>query len=391
MGKRKTSQTTTCEPPVPRRPRGLKLPVAPAPAAPHQPIPDYHLQPTPRSPATANYPWEKFSDEKLLDMRICDLQLDIEKSMMVRMRNQLYGELERRGLRLRPHFWLSDEWFVPDGVPGIAIPFYMAHPRLMRLERKQMLEVEGGAQAWCMRILRHEAGHAIDIAYRMNRRKRYREMFGRYSDPYPEYYRPKPRSKNFVLHLEPWYAQSHPAEDFAETFAVWLQSKSKTRWQKEYRGWKALEKIRFVDELMEGQVGVKPPVASRAKIDPVHRMKHTLREHYQDRHARYDINYPTSFDQDLKKLFAQPSQTRKIKKAATFLQRHREEFCRGVAEWTGEYRYNINQVIRVMIERCRAMDLRIAVPEEELKRDTLMMLTVHTMNYLYRGNHRVAL
>ena len=252
MGKRKTSQPTTCEPALPRRPRGLKLPVAPAPTPPHQPIPDYHFQQPPRSAPTASYPWEKFGDEKLLDMRICDLQLDIEKSMMVRMRQKLYGELDCRGLRLRPHFWLSDEWFVPDGVPGIAIPFYMAHPRLMRLERKQMLEAEGGTQAWCMRILRHEAGHAIDIAYRMNRRKRYRETFGRYSDPYPEYYRPKPRSKNFVLHLEPWYAQSHPAEDFAETFAVWLQSKSKTRWQKEYKGWKALEKIRFVDELMEG-------------------------------------------------------------------------------------------------------------------------------------------
>ena len=24
------------------------------------------------------------------------------------------------------------------------------------------------------------------------------------------------------MHLDPWYAQSHPDEDFAETFAVWL-------------------------------------------------------------------------------------------------------------------------------------------------------------------------
>ena len=122
----------------------------------------------------------------------------------------------------------------------------MAHPRLMRLERNQMLEVEGGTKTWCMRILRHEAGHAIDTAYRLHRRKSYKSTFGNYSDPYPEYYRPKPRSKKFVMHLEPWYAQSHPAEDFAETFAVWLMPRS--RWRKKYEGWTALKKVELVDD-----------------------------------------------------------------------------------------------------------------------------------------------
>ena len=253
------------------------------------------------------------------------------------MRDQLYGDLAQRNLRIKPHVWLSDEWFVPDGVPGIAIPFYMASPRLMRLERKQMLEVEGGSKPWCMRILRHEAGHAIDIAFRLHRRKKYREVFGRYSDPYPEFYRPKPRSKNYVQHLEPWYAQSHPAEDFAETFAVWLQSKTKRQWQQHYEGWKALEKIAYIDELMKDIAGKKPPVQSRVKIDPVHKLKQTLRTHYEERHARYDINYPTSFDQDLKKLFAQPAKTRRNKTAAAFLGRNRKKFCREVAQWTGEY------------------------------------------------------
>jgi hypothetical protein len=336
--------------------------------------------------------WVRYSDERLLQQRICDLNVDLDSNPNLRqMTQQLYGELEAKGLAIKPHVWLSDEWFVPDGIPGIAIPFYMAHPRLMRLERKQMLEVEGGTRPWCMRILRHEAGHAIDIAFRLHRRKRYREVFGRYSDPYPEYYRPKPRSKNYVQHLEPWYAQSHPAEDFAETFAVWLQSKSKRQWQQRYEGWKALEKITFVDELMASLVGVSPPVKSRVKVDPVHKLKTTLRSHYEDRHARYDINYPTSFDQDLKRLFAQPAESRRNKTAAAYLERNRQKFCGEVAQWTGEYRYNINQVVRVMIDRCRAMDLRVPADDRELTRDTLLMLTVHTMNYLYRGNHRVAL
>ncbi len=336
--------------------------------------------------------WIRFGDQRLLDQRICDLGVSVDSNpSLVRMRDQLYGELGSRGLKIRPHMWLSDEWFVPDGVPGIAVPFYMAHSRLMRLERKQMLEVEGGTKPWCMRILRHEAGHAIDIAFRLHRRKKYREIFGRYNDPYPEYYRPKPRSKNYVQHLEPWYAQSHPAEDFAETFAVWLGSKNKRQLETRYAGWKALEKINFVDQLMAEISDRKPAVTTRTKVDPVHRLKQTLRNHYEDRHARYDINYPTSFDQDLKKLFTQTAKTRRTKTAAAFLERNRQKLCREVAQWTGEYQYNINQVIRVMIERCRAMDLRIPEQDDKLQRDTLLMLTVHTMNYLYRGNHRVAL
>ena len=332
--------------------------------------------------------WVKFSDEKLLDLRICDLELKLEDTAMVEYRDRLYAELKDRNLRVRPHCWLSDDWFSPDDVPGIAIPFYMAHRRLMRLERSQMLEVEGGTKEWCMRIMRHEAGHSIDTAFRLHRRKGYKAMFGNYSDPYPETYRPRPRSKKFVLHLEPWYAQSHPAEDFAETFAVWLKPKS--RWRKEYDGWAALKKIEFVDQLMERIGGQRPKQTSRAKIDPVHRINKTLREHYAERHALYSLNAPSVFDPDLKKLFTTERPASGSKTAAAFLQKNRVDLCKTIARWTGEYRYNINQVIREMIERCRLMKLYVAGDESDIKQDLLLMMTVHTMNYLHAG-HRVAL
>jgi hypothetical protein len=121
----------------------------------------------PRSPAQG---WASLRDEKLLDIRLCDLRVGIEGTSLEERIARLHRELEARGLRFRPHAWLSDEWFSPDGVPGIAIPFYLAHPRLARLERRQVGEVEGGTAAWCMKILRHEAGHAIDTAYRLHRR-----------------------------------------------------------------------------------------------------------------------------------------------------------------------------------------------------------------------------
>jgi hypothetical protein len=156
---------------------------------------------------------------------------------------QLRAELEERGLRFPLHFYISDEWFTPDGATAIAVPFYLAHPRLEKLEETQMFEVEGGEHEWGMRILRHEAGHAIDNAYKLRTRRARRETFGLPSRAYPEFYTPRPYSKSFVLHLDAWYAQSHPDEISQETFAVWLTPNSE--WAQRYKGWRALQQARI--------------------------------------------------------------------------------------------------------------------------------------------------
>jgi hypothetical protein len=179
------------------------------------------------------------SDDEILDLQFRELDLHIEGTELAARIDELYRELEARTLVFRPHFWLSDEWFTPDGIAGVAIPFYLAHPRLAKLELAQMLEVEGGDPASCMRILRHEAGHAIDNAFHLRRRRVRRALFGSSSEPYPESYTPKPYSKNFVLHLDSWYAQSHPDEDFAETFAVWLTPDAE--WRQRYHDWPAVK------------------------------------------------------------------------------------------------------------------------------------------------------
>ena len=195
------------------------------------------------------FPWYRLTDEHLLDLRICDLALKIKGSFFEPNIKRLYSELNERGIRFKPHVWLSEEWFSPDGVPGIAIPFYLAHPRLMKLERKQMLEIEGGTDTECMRILRHEAGHALDTAFRLHFKRQWRELFGSFAKRYPDFYKPKPKSRKYVLHLPAWYGQAHPAEDFAETFAVWLTPRS--RWRRRYKGWPALQKLEYIDDLMQ--------------------------------------------------------------------------------------------------------------------------------------------
>src|SRR2546426_10209184 len=120
----------------------------------------------PRKPAD----WAGLSDDKLLDVRMCDLGLTIEGTDLEQRIAQLSAELDARGLVFRPHYWLADEWFTPDGVPGIAIPFYLAHPRLARLELAQMPEAGGGDPESCLRIPRHETGHALANAYSLPRR-----------------------------------------------------------------------------------------------------------------------------------------------------------------------------------------------------------------------------
>jgi len=333
--------------------------------------------------------WARLCDEELLDLRICDLGLQIEGTPLERRILRLHEELQTRRLRFRPHFWLSDEWFSPDGVPGIAVPFYLAHPRLARLERKQVLDVEGGTKEWCMRILRHEAGHAIDTAYCLHRRRRWREMFGKYSEPYPECYSPKPYSKSYVQHLDQWYAQSHPAEDFAETFAVWLKPRS--GWRTYYRGWPALKKLEYIDRLMAEIRDTKPRVVTRRRVLPLREISKTLRTHYKEKRDRYGLDYPNVDDRNLRRLFSDAPEHASRPSAAAFLRRVGPELRRAIAHWTGQYQYTINQVLEEMIDRCRELDLHLDRRQDQAKRDTLVMLTVQTMNYLHGGHHRMAL
>ena len=334
--------------------------------------------------------WSRWSDDKLLDVRICDLGVTIEGTHLDRRITELNNELDVRGIGFRAHFWLSDEWFTPDGVPGVAIPFYLAHPRLTRLEMSQMLEVEGGTKAWAMRILRHEVGHAIDHAYQLQRKRRRQKLFGKSSMEYPEYYTPKPYSKSFVLHLDPWYAQSHPDEDFAETFAVWLTPHS--MWRKRYADWPtALKKLEYMDELMRDTTKREPVETSRRVVDPVSRLKKTLRQHYRRKRKHYGLDYPDFYERDLRKLFTDAPEFAENMPAARFLTRNGREVRRLVGSWTGTYQYTIDQVLEDMIARCDELNLRLRSSEERAKMDFIVLLTVQTMNYLHGGRHRVAL
>jgi hypothetical protein len=332
--------------------------------------------------------WADLDDEQLLDVRLADLPLAIEGSLAERTA-QLRMELDESGLRFPLHFYLSDEWFTPDGTAAIAIPFYLAHPRLAKLEEAQMLEVEGGEYEWCMRILRHEAGHAIDNAFRLRLRRQRRRIFGLPTAPYPDFYTPRPYSKSFVLHLDSWYAQSHPDEDFAETFAVWLTPTSE--WRQRYAGWPALKKLECLDELMASVRRRAPLVTSHEEVDPLRRLRRTLRQHYRNKRRYYGVDYPHFYDRDLRRLFSEAPEYAGNPTAAQFLERIRRPTRRLVSGWTGIYQYTIDKVFEDMISRCRELKLRLAVPEDRARQEFAVLLTVQAMTYLHSGGHRVFL
>lgn len=297
------------------------------------------------------------SDDELLEMRICDLQLKIAGTELESRIQTFNTELAAKGISFKPLCYLGDEWFCPEGCATIAIPFYLAHPRLKRLEEKMMMEVEGGTEAWCMSLLRHEMGHVLNHTYLLQKERRWQKLFGPPSLEYSDSFRARPYSKRFVRHLEGWYAQSHPEEDFAETVAIWLTPD--LDWKQQYKDWKALEKLEYVDATMGKLAGKPPLVFSKTKMSEASRLRSRLALYYRRRRRAYAQEFPDFFDADLKTLFIEASASANAERASTFLRRSAKPILNAVSAWTGEPKFTLNRLLRALAERCSELDLRL--------------------------------
>jgi hypothetical protein len=327
----------------------------------------------------------RLGDEALLDLRLCDLDLRIEGTWLEERIERAQDELAARGLRLRPPYWLSDEWFCPHGAPGIAIPFSLAHPRLMRLERRLLGRVEGGTRPECLRILRHELGHAILYAFRLQRTRRFAEVFGRAGAPYPKSYRPDPTSRGFVRYLDHWYAQSHPLEDFAETFAAWLDPRS--AWRRRYAGWPALAKLECVDAWMEDLTGRTPPRHDRRPVDPIRDNRMSLRDHFHLRRAHYGEPFPAHFDAALRRAFRGGAGDPPVGAVLRGVRARIVE--RTVSRFPGE-EYTVDLVLRELTGRAQALGLR-ARRSKEVRRAFERLLLACTRRRLREIRERIAM
>jgi hypothetical protein len=331
--------------------------------------------------ARKQFAWASLPDEQLLQLRLRDLKVKVEGTWLEECLNTLHEELKQRELRVRPHAWISSEWFSPDSTPGIAFPFFLAHPRLMQLEKKKIFDVEGGTWSECMGILRHEAGHVVQHAYQLHRRRRWQQLFGPSSKRYPRYYRPNPASRNFVQHLRLWYAQSHPDEDFAETFAVWLRPRS--NWRVRYAGWPVLKKLEFVDDLMAEIANQRPLLTRRERVEPLSQLTVTLAEHYRKKLALYAFDTPKTYDRDLQRLFSADPRHYRSQAASAFIRHNRARIRELVSKWTGEYQLTLDAILDDMMVRCRELDLRAVGSERKLMMEFTVLLTAKTVHALF--------
>jgi hypothetical protein len=330
--------------------------------------------------------WTSLTDEQLLERRISKLGLKLEGSGLEPLIKQLHDELAAKGLAFHPPCHIGDEWFVPVGIPAIFIPFFLVHERLRALEKTMMLEVEGGTPDSFMRLIRHEAAHAYSYAYYLPRKKKWQAAFGKTSrDQTPDVYHPQPFSRSYVVNLEDWYAQSHPDEDFAETFAVWLMPEAD--WRKRYTGWKALQKLEYVDELMRSIAG-KPPVHMPeyrpAEYDCLNQK---LKTYYARKRKLYEDTYPDFYDADLRELFSATPGPGRIT-AAVYLRRRRRRLLNSVCQWTNERKFRVNKLLSRLIDRCDQLDLLVLNDDPAQDFRITSFITTLVMNYLFTGKFK---
>ncbi|MFI5257485.1 MAG: putative zinc-binding metallopeptidase [Gemmatimonadales bacterium] len=316
---------------------------------------------------------------ELLGRRISELGLVIDGSRVERLVARLHDELRERGIAFRPPVYLSDQWGCPDGTPVIGVPFYLADARLERIEAEHAGTIESDEEA--MRYLRHEAGHAVNYAFRLYERPEFAALFGDYARPYDEHYRADPLSRDHVRHILGWYAQKHPDEDFAETFAVWLTPE--LDWRTEYAGWGALRKLTWMDEIM-GEIALFAPEAPSPAHDdlPVESMNWTLAEHYAE-DERLPVGDARQFDRDLRRVFATATDASAGEPASGFLRRHEGELVARISYWAGVAPSAVRSLVRALADRTATLDLRVTGLEAATLIELTAFGTAVTMHWRY--------
>jgi hypothetical protein len=322
------------------------------------------------------------TEPDLWDQRVDGLGLRFEGSPLEPLIERMYQELASAGVDLRPPCFVANEWGCPDGLPLIGVPFYLVDPRLYPYEDEHADDLEDAERI--LQGLRHEAGHALNYAYRLHEHPEFPGVFGRYDQPYHDDYQPRPFSQRSIRHLPGWYAQKHPDEDFAETFALWLTPGS--GWRQKYAGHPALAKLELVDRMMK-EVGHKAPVVDPATVAPdPSELAFTVGEFYANRKLAdsppiHEIG--AKLDDDLRDIFTADGLGTD---AASLLWDRRKTIMRTVSGFTGSRLYVVKAVIDTLVTRLRTLGLR-AAPGKELDATIAATAMISTLvhNFLKFG------
>lgn len=335
-------------------------------------------------------------ETRLMEMNkpLDELNLRIEGSHLEKLISRLYRELDRKGIIFKPKCYLTDTWGCPNKVPVIGIPFYYADPTLAKIEDYMRGDLEDELEL--MMSLRHEAGHTINYAYRLYELPEWQEVFGRFTEPYHDYFTPNPQSRDYVKHLFQQvgkysgriYAQKHPDEDFAETFAVWLTPRS--RWREKYKSWGALRKLKLLDRLMEMIRFRRPLITDGERINPIENLNCTLLEYYNKSEERYREKAQGYMDDVLRNVFNGNGKNGKNGHhripAGAFIEKNRNPLVDMISHWTGETASSVEPLIDKLILRAKELDLNLSPRRQSRKLiEVTALATSMIMNYMYEG------
>ena len=295
-------------------------------------------------------------------------------------------------LRLKPRFYLSTEWGVPFDTIAIAIPFYLARPELTAIHAERTGLVEGKSHADILRYLRHEMGHVVNYGYQLYNEQVWVKMFGSITQPYVEEYRPEPFSRRFVRHLPGWYAQKHPDEDWAETFAVWMTPG--LNWREEYKIWPdALAKLQYCDRTITALSNQDPIVTADELDEDVGEVSHSIDQFYREL-SPTNLELPSGLDGALRAIFEDLGQPEDAtpglprRKASALIARLERDLTANVYRWTGHFPERTRLLVRHLAER--ADSLQQVYPEnQEVQAATAFttLITALAMNHVLRGTY----
>jgi hypothetical protein len=332
--------------------------------------------------------------QKMLSTPICDLNLE-PQGVLSECIEQLHEELKDRGINFVPEFYLGDDDFwTSDRAVSVNIPWYLANGVLWRLVNDHLFRYTRNE---VLMYVRHETGHALNYAYELWRRRDWTATFGDFRRPYRNVYNPNPWSRDYVRYLHRTgmyhYAQKHPDEDFAETFAVWLDPSS--RWRRRYRDWQvALAKLEYVDRLIEVEGCTKgsPPNTRRGIRIPYTDIKETVAEYFKISDV-VDTDL-AEYRKDLLEIFPKrPASSRgglrgDAQSAARFIQQHQRLLVDRLGGWIhSSDRRVIKRFLRQLEALCTSENL---VVTETRRAEKLVDLTVVATWHVLDGIHRLS-
>ena len=336
-------------------------------------------------------PQRPFRESNLYGSPIRDLKLAISDTRLAPVIDEFRAELNARGLtKITPTFYLSTEWGVAFGTVAIGIPFYLARPELTELHDEEVGHIEGFNHADILRYLRHEMGHVLNYAYKLYDDESWVKVFGSITQPYREEYRPQPFSRRFVRHLPGWYAQKHPDEDWAETFAVWMTPKAD--WRADYAQWpSALAKLELCDRLVATFAVCEPLVTSTERDEDVAALDYSVREFYKSLPAEPEPG-AAGLDGDLRAIFddlieyAEGVAAEETRPAGELIRRLERQLMADVFRWTGHFPEKTRSLMRDLAKRADA--LRQVYPraaEAQAIVGVTTLVTSLAMNFVHRG------